>query len=222
MTEHNDLDHDREERTNIPEVVFANGKDLPVLLDAVGSLLAGGRVLVTKCTPEQLDAVVKAHPGREMSVGEHAGIVAIWDKRPDANPGWSVAVISAGSSDMAVAEEVTVAAEFFGMDVIRFNDCGVAGLHRMQPAVDELNKGDIDCAVVIAGMEGTLPSVISGLVKQPIVAVPTSVGYGASFGGIAALLGMLNSCAAGVTVVNIDNGFGAAAAAHRILRRRAR
>jgi NCAIR mutase (PurE)-related protein len=126
-------------------------------------------------------------------------------------------VVSAGTSDLPVAEEAAVVAEAFGHTVDRLHDVGVAGLHRILAARERLDA--VDVLIVVAGMEGALPSVVGGLVRQPVIAVPTSVGYGASFGGIAALLGMLNSCASGVTVVNIDNGFGAAAAASRILRR---
>jgi NCAIR mutase (PurE)-related protein len=124
-------------------------------------------------------------------------------------------VISAGTSDLPVAEEAAVTLEAFGHTAARLSDVGVAGIHRLLSATDRLQAADV--AIVVAGMEGALPSVVGGLVRVPVIAVPTSVGYGASFGGLAALLAMLNSCAAGVTVVNIDNGFGAAAAASRIL-----
>jgi NCAIR mutase (PurE)-related protein len=127
----------------------------------------------------------------------------------------TVLVIAAGTSDLPVAEEAAVTADAFGHGVARLSDVGVAGLHRLLSANDQLQTADV--AIVVAGMEGALPSVVGGLVRVPVIAVPTSVGYGASFGGLAALLAMLNSCAAGVTVVNIDNGFGAAAAASRIL-----
>ena len=125
-------------------------------------------------------------------------------------------MISAGTSDLPVSEEAAVVAEAFGHTVERLNDVGVAGLHRLLAAGDQLSRASV--IIVVAGMEGALPSVVGGLVAAPVIAVPTSVGYGAAFGGLAALLGMLNSCAAGVTVVNIDNGFGAAAAASRICR----
>jgi NCAIR mutase (PurE)-related protein len=127
-----------------------------------------------------------------------------------------VLVVSAGTSDLPVAEEAATVAEAFGVCVERLMDVGVAGLHRVLAAGDALQRARV--VIVVAGMEGALPSVVGGLVAAPVIAVPTSVGYGASFGGLAALLGMLNSCAAGVTVVNIDNGFGAAAAAARICR----
>jgi NCAIR mutase (PurE)-related protein len=127
-----------------------------------------------------------------------------------------VLVVSAGTSDLPVAEEAATVAEAFGVCVERLMDVGVAGLHRVLAAGDALQRARV--VIVVAGMEGALPSVVGGLVAAPVIAVPTSIGYGASFGGLAALLGMLNSCAAGVTVVNIDNGFGAAAAAARICR----
>jgi len=123
--------------------------------------------------------------------------------------------VCAGTSDISVAKEAAMSAEFFGIAVEAFFDVGVAGLHRLAAQAEQLKS--LDVLVVVAGMEGALPSVVGGICAAPIIAVPTSVGYGASFGGLAALLGMLNSCSAGVTVVNIDNGFGAAAAAHRIL-----
>jgi NCAIR mutase (PurE)-related protein len=129
----------------------------------------------------------------------------------------NILIVSAGTSDLPVAEEAAVVAEVFGHRVERLTDVGVAGIHRLFAASERLKQADV--VIVVAGMEGALPSVIGGLVAVPVIAVPTSVGYGASFGGLAALLGMLNSCAAGVTVVNIDNGFGAAAAASRICRR---
>ena len=129
-----------------------------------------------------------------------------------------IAVICAGTSDLSVAEEAAVIAEALGHEVDRVRDVGVAGLHRILGKLDALRNASV--LIVVAGMEGALPSVVAGLVKQPVIAVPTSVGYGANLGGIAALLGMLNSCAAGVVVVNIDNGFGAAMAASRILRSR--
>jgi NCAIR mutase (PurE)-related protein len=129
----------------------------------------------------------------------------------------TVAVVSAGTSDLPVAEEAAVVLEAFAHGVDRLVDVGVAGLHRLLAESDRLRAADV--VIVVAGMEGALPSVVGGLLRQPVIAVPTSVGYGASFGGLAALLGMLNSCASGVTVVNIDNGFGAAVAASRILSR---
>jgi NCAIR mutase (PurE)-related protein len=129
----------------------------------------------------------------------------------------TILVVSAGTSDLPVAEEAAVVAEVFGHRVQRLADVGVAGIHRLLASSDRLRGADV--IIVVAGMEGALPSVVGGLVAVPVIAVPTSVGYGASFGGLAALLAMLNSCAAGVTVVNIDNGFGAAAAASRICRR---
>jgi NCAIR mutase (PurE)-related protein len=128
----------------------------------------------------------------------------------------TILVVSAGTSDLPVAEEAAVVAEVFGHTVERLIDVGVAGLHRLLAATDQLERARV--IIVVAGMEGALPSVVGGMVKAPVIAVPTSVGYGAAFGGLAALLGMLNTCAAGVTVVNIDNGFGAAAAASRICR----
>jgi NCAIR mutase (PurE)-related protein len=127
-----------------------------------------------------------------------------------------VALVSAGTSDLPVAEEAAATLAFLGHPVLRFQDIGVAGIHRLMARIDEIQRAAV--VIVVAGMEGALPSVVGGLLAAPVIAVPTSVGYGAAFGGLAALLGMLNSCASGLTVVNIDNGFGAAIAAHRILR----
>lgn len=197
-------DLDRLTRQGFPEVVFARGKTraqtieaLQRLRDAHGHALATG-VLEDLAIGGHYDACSKLYRLGQMSA--RAG-------KP--------CVISAGTSDQPVAEEVAQTLEFLGYTVQRIRDVGVAGIHRLLARVDDFKNAD--ALIVIAGMDGALPSVVGGLVSQPVIAVPTSVGYGASYGGIAALLTMLNSCAAGVTVVNIDNGFGAAIAAARIL-----
>jgi len=201
---HSLVDTHRALRTGDPEVVYAAGKTTEQVLDNVTRLRAhSGRVLVTRCSPEVSQAL--GGTGRTVLLGD----------APE--PRGLVAVLAAGTSDGHVAEEASVTARAFGATVERVDDVGVAGLHRLMAARDLLERADV--LVVVAGMEGALPSVVGGLVGTPMVAVPTSVGYGASFGGLAALLAMLNSCAPGVTVVNIDNGFGAGVFAARVARR---
>jgi NCAIR mutase (PurE)-related protein len=201
---HSLVDTHRALRTGDPEVVYAAGKTVQQVLDNVSALRAhAGRVLVTRCSDEVAAAL--GGTGRTVLVGQ----------APE--PRGCVAVLAAGTSDGPVAEEAAVTAAAFGAQVERIDDVGVAGLHRLLAARPALDRAD--AVVVVAGMEGALPSVVGGLVGTPLVAVPTSVGYGASFGGLAALLGMLNSCAPGVTVVNIDNGFGAGVFAARVARR---
>jgi NCAIR mutase (PurE)-related protein len=202
---HSLVDTHRALRTGDPEVVYAEGKTTQQVLDNVAALqAAGGRVLVTRCSPEVAEALGAS--GRTVLVGEPR------------EPRGHVAVLAAGTADGPVAEEAAVTARAFGAEVIRVDDVGVAGLHRLLHAKEALDAADV--IIVVAGMEGALPSVVGGLVGTPMVAVPTSVGYGASFQGLAALLAMLNSCAPGVTVVNIDNGFGAGVFAARVARGR--
>lgn len=206
------LDGHRGIRTGDPEVVYGAGKTPEQVVTLLGALRAGagGRpALATRLTDQSLEAVRRAHP--DAVVEETARCAALGDLP---TPSGEVAVVSAGTSDEPVAAEAAFVARTFGADVRRICDVGVAGIHRLLAERDAL--AGADCLIVVAGMEGALPSVVGGLVGTPIVAVPTSVGYGASFGGLAALLAMLNSCAPGVTVVNIDNGFGAATLASRI------
>jgi NCAIR mutase (PurE)-related protein len=209
------VDHHRSLRTGFPEVVFAPGKTAEQIIDIVRSLNEKGHdVLVTRlgaATAAELEAAV---PGVKYHPVARAATLSV--KRPRIRGKGRVAVVAAGTADLPVAEEAAVTAEFFGNKVDRVHDVGVAGLHRLLAHVETLRRARV--LVVVAGMEGALPSVVAGLVDRPVIAVPTSVGYGASFGGLAALLAMLNSCAAGVTVVNIDNGFGAAVAATLINR----
>ena len=210
------LDHHRALRQGIPEVVFGAGKTLEQTLGICARLEArDGGFLATRVAPDTATALCAAHARAEWN--ELARTVLL--RRPEAArlaAEHAVAVLSAGTSDLPVAEEAVVTADAFGATVNRVYDVGVAGLHRLLEAGPELRGASV--VIVVAGMEGALPSVVGGLVAAPVIAVPTSVGYGAAFGGLAALLGMLNSCAAGVTVMNIDNGFGAACAALRILR----
>jgi NCAIR mutase (PurE)-related protein len=208
------LDTARAARTGDPEVVYGAGKTPQQVVEILGTLHAAHpdrAVLATRLDEAALDAVVQAMP--EAAVDTVARAVTVG--RLPAVRG-TVTVVSAGTSDAPVAAEAALTARVFGAEVKLVTDVGVAGLHRVLAARDELAAAD--CLVVVAGMEGALPSVVGGLVGVPLVAVPTSIGYGASFGGVAALLAMLNSCAPGVTVVNIDNGFGAGVFAARVAR----
>jgi hypothetical protein len=209
------VDHHRGLRTGDPEVVYAEGKSddqvvalLRTLHDAPGSRPA----LATRLTPSMVSRLREEFP--TAMVDTTAACVVLGDLPA---PRGEVVVVAAGTSDERVAAEAALVARVFSSGVRRISDVGVAGIHRLLGERDAL--AEADCLIVVAGMEGALPSVVGGLVGTPIVAVPTSVGYGASFGGIAALLAMLNSCAPGVTVVNIDNGFGAGVFAARVARR---
>ncbi len=209
------VDHHRSLRQGLPEVIFAQGKTRAQIVEIAERLAAGGHdVVITRIEPTDVDALAERLPGIRYS---HQGRIA-WRTTPRRRPRFGrVLVISAGTADLPVAEEAAVTAECAGCEVERLYDVGVSGLHRLFDHGRRIREADV--VIVVAGMEGALPSVVAGWVEQPVIAVPTSVGYGASFGGLAALLSMLNSCAAGTTVVNIDNGFGAAVAALRILRR---
>jgi hypothetical protein len=212
------LDHHRQLRRGFPEVVFAEGKTKEQTVAIVGRLLAAeGDVLVTRAREDVGEALAAAHAGGDFN---RLARTVVWKRGHAPELPGKVLVIAAGTSDLPVAEEAVVTAEAFGNRVERMNDVGVAGLHRLLGQGDRLR--DATVVIVVAGMEGALPSVVGGLTDVPVIAVPTSVGYGASFGGLAALLGMLNSCASGVTVVNIDNGFGAGCAAALVNRGLAR
>jgi hypothetical protein len=212
------IDHHRSLRQGQPEAVFCEGKTAEQVVSICERLAAmAGSFIGTRCSEHHVAALRRAFPkavwtplARTVHLLPEGATMA----SPDTG---TILVVSAGTSDLPVAEEAAVVAEVFGHRVERLVDVGVAGIHRLFASSDRLQGADV--IIVVAGMEGALPSVVGGLVAAPVIAVPTSVGYGASFGGLAALLGMLNSCAAGVTVVNIDNGFGAAAAASRICRR---
>jgi NCAIR mutase (PurE)-related protein len=213
------VDHHRALRQGHPEVVYCEGKTPEQVLAICERLAAmSGGFLGTRCGEAHAAAVRRAFPGAVWSPVART-VHLLPEGTPEEAPpeAGTILVVSGGTSDLPVAEEAAVVAEVFGHRVERLVDVGVAGIHRLFASSDRLRQADV--IIVVAGMEGALPSVVGGLVAVPVIAVPTSVGYGASFGGLAALLGMLNSCAAGVTVVNIDNGFGAAAAASRICRR---
>jgi pyridinium-3,5-biscarboxylic acid mononucleotide synthase len=215
------IDHHRMLRQGHPEAVLCEWKTVEQVVAICERLaVVGGAFLATRASREQARALIDRFAGARWNelgrvvVWEAGGASASAPALPDRELGGSVLVVSAGTSDLPVAEEAAACLEAFGERVGRLVDVGVAGLHRLLAAREQLLSARV--IIVVAGMEGALPSVIGGLVRVPVIAVPTSVGYGASFGGLAALLGMLNSCAAGVTVVNIDNGFGAAVAASRI------
>ena len=206
------VDHQRSARKGFPEVVFGEGKTPAQVAAIAGRIVGRGQtLLVTRTSPEAFAAVREAVP--DAVFHEQARLI---ERRAGELPrgAGTILVAAAGTSDLPVAEEAALTAEVMNNDVDRLFDVGVAGLHRLLSARDRLAAARI--VIVVAGMEGALPSVVGGLVRAPVIAVPTSVGYGASFGGIAALLGMLNSCAPGVAVVNIDNGFGAACIASQI------
>jgi len=211
---HSTLDNDRARRNGNAEVVYGEHKAPEQIVDLVAALLAEDQnILVTRTTPAVFEAVARVAPDSQYHAGARA-ITCV--RRPPPPLATRIAVVSAGTSDLPVAAEAALTAGFFGSPVTRINDVGVAGIHRLLARLDEIRAARV--LVVVAGMEGALPSAVGGLVDKPVIAVPTSVGYGAAFGGLAALLGMLNSCASGVSVVNIDNGFGAGYLAHMINR----
>lgn len=211
---HSLVDLHRGLRTGDPEVVYGAGKTTRQVLDVVAALAPDGPVLVTRVDPATAAALAKAHPC-EVAPGPGGATVAVDPPPADAGVGL-VAVVAAGTSDGPVAAEAALTARLHGARVTRVDDVGVAGMHRLLAAREALDAAD--CLVVVAGMEGALPSVVGGLVGTPLVAVPTSVGYGASYGGLAALLAMLSSCAPGISVVNVDNGYGAGVFAARVAR----
>ncbi|MBQ8677971.1 MAG: nickel pincer cofactor biosynthesis protein LarB [Alphaproteobacteria bacterium] len=206
------LDLSRAERTGLPETIFCSGKtaeQLHAILTAFGQ--RGCSVLGTRCSPAQAEFVIAN--GAKVNYDATSQVITLGTPLP-AIAG-KAAVCCAGTADLRVAEEAAQTLEFFGVTVERHYDVGVAGLHRLLSKIEAIRTADV--IIAVAGMEGALASVVAGLVKSPVIAVPTSVGYGASFNGLSALLAMLNSCAEGVSVVNIDNGFGAAVQARRIL-----
>ena len=211
---HTVLDTDRARRTGSAEVIFGEGKSAEQINEIIQRMVEQNTgTLVTRLnqtTYDQLTLLPESASYHAMSQ------LLWWHDSPPPTLQHSIAVVSAGTSDMPIAEEAALTAEFYGNSVQRIYDVGVAGLHRLLARLDDLRSARV--LVVVAGMEGALPSVVGGLVDKPIIAVPTSVGYGAAFDGVAALLGMMTSCASGVSVVNIDNGFGAGFLANRINR----
>ena len=209
------IDHHRSLRQGFPEVILGDGKTVGQIEKIMAAMLdKGSNILVTR-----LDEAKAAHVRKSFPSAVYHGdarCLTIEQKAPETTGRGKILVVSAGTSDIPVAAEAEVTARMMGNDVEHLYDVGVAGIHRLLARREKLLEASV--IIVVAGMEGALPSVVAGMVGKPVIGVPTSVGYGASFGGIAALLGMLNSCAAGVTVVNIDNGFGAAYAASLINR----
>lgn len=209
------IDHDRSERQGFPEVIFGQGKTREQIVGIFERLAARSpNVLITRTSADVYGEIRNVRTDAEWH--EAANLIRLWRDREESGIG-EISVVTAGTSDIPVAEEAALTAETMGNRVKRIWDAGVAGIHRILSEREILQSSRV--VVVVAGMEGALPSVVGGLVKVPVIAVPTSIGYGASFGGVAALLGMLNSCASNVTVVNIDNGFGAGFVASLINRR---
>ncbi|MCR5213508.1 MAG: nickel pincer cofactor biosynthesis protein LarB [Eubacterium sp.] len=200
------LDISREERTGFPEVVFCQGKPDEYLVEIYNKLYErDGRVFGTRATKEQFTIMKKHIP--QVEYNDISRIMKIMPEKPDFDKDNYIVVCTGGTADIPVAEEAAETAEYFGTRVERIYDVGVSGIHRIL-SKEEILRG-ANCLVAVAGMEGALASVVGGLVANPVIAVPTSVGYGASFGGMSALLTMINSCANGISVVNIDNGYGA-------------
>lgn len=208
------VDHHRRLRQGMPEAVYAPGKSSEQCAEIVAELLSepdGGPVLLTRATDEQASVSLDRNPG-----GTRTGRTLVWrPASPDTRAPTRILVITAGTADLPVATECVTTLAAYGYRPELVADCGVAGIHRLLGTVDDLAAAD--AVVVVAGMEGALPSFVGGITPAPVVAVPTSVGYGAAFEGVTALLAMLSSCAAGITVVGIDNGFGAACAVARLL-----
>lgn len=206
------LDTERNARTGMPEVIYGSGKTVEQVSQIADRLVEKGiNVLATRITPEMAEAITGKHP--EAVYNRLAKTITIKQKQ-EIPPESYIAVVAAGTSDLPVAEEAAVTAEFLGNKVEKIFDVGVAGIHRLFNRIDVIRNARV--VIVVAGMEGALASVVGGLVDKPVIGVPTSIGYGANFQGLSALLAMLNSCASGVSVVNIDNGFGAACQASLI------
>jgi len=207
------LDHHRMLRTGMPEVIYCVGKTPDHILKIIKKIhQAGSDILATRLAPELYKKIKSKLPRK--AVYNPQGRTLVWQKKPPSKKIGNITLVTAGTSDIPVAEEAVVTAELLGSHVEKIFDVGVAGIHRLLDKIDRLRASRV--LIVVAGMDGALVSVVGGLVDKPVIAVPTSVGYGASFNGVSALLTMLNSCASGVGTVNIDNGFGAGCLAHRI------
>lgn len=211
---HTIIDNHRAIRVGYPEVIYGAGKTTEQVIEILGHLFKKEcNILATRVPKEMADAVLENYP--QMHYNKIGRTLSFAPKAIE-NVGGKIAIVAAGTSDLPVVEEAYETARLFGNDVIKIVDVGVAGIHRLFARLDEIRSARV--VIVVAGMEGALASVIGGLIDKPMIAVPTSVGYGANFGGLSALLTMLNSCSSGATVVNIDNGFGAAYAASQINR----
>lgn len=210
------IDHHRELRQGVPEIILGESKNLEQLKTIISAMQRNGsNILATRLDEKKATALCNQFPEGEYDID--ARTFCLVQQKIESSGRGKILIVCAGTSDLPVAREAAVTAKMLGNEVEELVDVGVAGIHRLLAKSDQLQRAAV--IIVVAGMEGALPSVVGGLVAAPVIAVPTSVGYGAAFGGIAALLGMLNSCASGVTVVNIDNGFGAAFAANRINRK---
>ncbi len=207
------IDYDRQKRTGAPEVIYGAGKTQEQIAGIIHQMLEHGQknILATRVSLEKYNYLKDMFPDFQY---DELAQTFVYNGEPFLMNKGVIAVVCAGTSDLPIANEATITARFLGNEVIQINDVGVAGLHRLLNRMDDLNQASV--IVVIAGMEGALASVVGGLVSVPVIAVPTSIGYGANFQGLSALLSMLNSCASGVSVVNIDNGFGAGYMAHTI------
>lgn len=211
---HTRIDHNREERTGAAEVIFGLSKTGEQIIEIADKLIEkNSNVLITRVAKDKIEPFLQKY--KDAKYYPHSEICELTINKPTPLKN-KIAIVSAGTSDFRVAEEAKVTAEFYGNPVHFVTDAGVAGLHRLMADIEEIRKASV--VIAVAGMEGALASVVAGQVSSPVIAVPTSVGYGASFNGLAALLAMLNSCASGVSVVNIDNGFGAAYQAFMINR----
>ena len=211
------IDHHRELRQGVPEIILGESKSLEQLKTIIAAMQRkGSNILATRLNEEKATALCNQFPEGEYDAD--ARTFCLTQQPIERSGRGKILVVCAGTSDIPVAREAAITARMLGNEVDELIDVGVAGIHRLLAKGDQLQQAAV--IIVVAGMEGALPSVVGGLVAAPVIAVPTSIGYGAAFGGIAALLGMLNSCASGVTVVNIDNGFGAAFAANRINRKK--
>ena len=207
------VDHHRSLRSGFPEVIYSQGKTANQLIAIIKSLYdAGNNILATRLSSKAYEQIKKKIP-QKSNYNEISSTLII-EKTNNKKKIGNILIVTAGTSDIPIAEEARVTAEFFGSNVEELFDVGVAGIHRILDNVNTLRKAHV--IIVLAGMDGALASVVGGLVSCPVIAVPTSIGYGASFGGVSALLTMLNSCATGVATVNIDNGFGAGCIAHKI------
>jgi len=205
------IDYDRKQRCGVSEVIYGAGKTSSQIEEIAIKLIEAGEktVLITRMSKEKASDVIKSLEAKGIKCDyDEISTACVMGEYPKADGIGKVAVVTAGTSDQAVAKEAAITLRALGNEVIEINDVGVAGLHRLTDRIDEIREATV--VIAIAGLEGALASVIGGLVSSPVIAVPTSVGYGANFGGISALLAMINSCASGVSVVNIDNGFGAA------------
>jgi len=207
------VDTDRPRRCGIPEVIYGAGKTPPQILDIAASLYdAGQPVLATRLSEEAADHLLKRWPDAQYNPVARTVVV----RKDTPRLAGHIAIVTAGTTDLPAAEEAAVTCAFMGAHVERYNDVGVAGIHRLMERLPAIREANV--VIAVAGMEGALPSVLGGLLDKPLIALPTSVGYGMNLNGLAALLAMLNSCAAGITVVNVDNGFGAGVAAAMINR----